>query len=647
MSNTKAVDFCVGTDVHSDHVYEFLGSVSSEDSSIITRIMPRTKSDPRKTDSERNSDYNKALSLQTFDPLWMLSRQWQYGRFQGNDCGTPVTATVHTVRKLIDDKVSAEPLEYEVEKVNYEMTAYVRAESAMFLKKSLLRIGLGNAIVELNEKYPLSEYIDELNNATTSDEALDKLKTKKNKALKKFSNFYAKRCFDGYKVYLDLCSDSPSISLTETVRKKYIAWFENKFLPNKSGKDSWNFSKLAYEVSIKQGNTEYSTDQYASGTLSWYSFDVKKGDDAGEVSKSSYPILTYIPTPAKFSGAPAQRLWELENRRVVMGNNNIAPEYIATSLIMQYISTYSNDWMITPLETETGSVLDVEYIEVKDSFNDVRIISKSAEFVDKKKSSDGPTDRWCLFGSSKSDAYYNRDFSCNGGLLFPPTVIRCEEGSPIEEVQFLRDEMSNMLWGVETKINDGCGGYLDGKTLSDAVFKEVDLQRKIEKDTGNVETGLSKDEVFDKKTKDEAKYALLIQNRVPLNWIPFVPEQLQNGRDIVFRRGRMPIYYKDRCDSENADGYKSVRPSTKLLDKSIKPFYINEEEIGGYGVKVTKTPQRTRWFMGESYNWIGNRKVISEYQANSGLMFDELLRKDGGVVETERKKQTSENGETK
>lgn len=130
-----------------------------------------------------------------------------------------------------------------------------------------------------------------------------------------------------------------------------------------------------------------------------------------------------------------------------------------------------------------------------------------------------------------------------------------------------------------------------------------------------------------------------------MNWIPFIPEQLENGRDIIFRRGRMPIYYK-APDSEKGE-CMPVRPSTKLLGiekdgKKVKPFYINEEEIGGYGIKVSKTPQRTRWFLGESFNWIGNRKIVSEYQANSGLMFDELLKKDGGTVNVSRKDKNKE-----
>ncbi|ACX76190.1 hypothetical protein Fisuc_2606 [Fibrobacter succinogenes subsp. succinogenes S85] len=656
----NSIDFCTDRSYFTKIINgDFLDKVSSTETSIgsngTIRILPRTQSDPRETADKRNADYNKALSMQPFDPLWMLTRQWQFGRFQGNDCGSPISVTVHAVKKKIRDADQSTgpelkagqkeedispktPLEYEVEKVNYEITPYVRVECAMYLKKMLIRAGLQSVVSQLEKRYALPDFVEEPWNTANSDKdsfALERLKTQKNKALKKFIAFYGKRSFDGYKVYLRMVSKCLEISLPsnekkafDEVQQKYISWLEKKFLPNNAGKNHWSSQKLAYEASMHEGNIDYTTDQYASGTLSWYSFDAKEDSEADANKRNRTSItkdLTYVPTPAKIPGAPAQRLWEFENRKVTMGNGEAAPEYIATAVVMQYVSTYSNDWMITPLETETGTVLDVEYIEVKNTFNETFKINKNAEAVDGNAASVGLTNRWCLFGSSRSDAYGESDFSCCKGLLFPPTVLRCEEGAPIEEVQFLRDEMANMLWGVETKINDGCGGFMDGQTLSDAVFKEVDKQRKDDKNA----------------TVVDAKYSLLIQNRVPLNWIPFIPEQLENGRDIIFRRGRMPIYYKCADDKDN-DGYKSVRPSTNLLaverdGKKVKPFYINEDQIGGYGIKVTKTPQRTRWFMGATFNWIGNRKIISEYQANSGLMFDELLKKDDGSVNVGRK----------
>ena len=40
----------------------------------------------------RNAEMNTSLQARIYDPLWMLARQWQFGEFQGEDNGSPVTA---------------------------------------------------------------------------------------------------------------------------------------------------------------------------------------------------------------------------------------------------------------------------------------------------------------------------------------------------------------------------------------------------------------------------------------------------------------------------------------------------------------------------------------------------------------------------
>ena len=36
----------------------------------------------------RNGNVTEALRFRIHDPLWMLTRQWQLGEFQGNDAGS-------------------------------------------------------------------------------------------------------------------------------------------------------------------------------------------------------------------------------------------------------------------------------------------------------------------------------------------------------------------------------------------------------------------------------------------------------------------------------------------------------------------------------------------------------------------------------
>jgi hypothetical protein len=616
---------------------------------ILKRIDPRT----------RSSDYLNALSFEIFDPLWMLSRQWQYGRFKAVDCGTPVMVKIKTEKSSIDhiqcksknanavdeSYFKDRPLEYEVEKQNVEITPYVRVESAMQLKKMLLAGDFSKEDFAFlyGEKFKLHDELAEIKKEDKKDD-INSLKIENNSALNDFYKFYRNRSFDGYKVYLEYTNNANFLKeqkkqKLDEVFATYAEWFKNKFLPcgNKDENSYWSNEKLGYEVKVKQGENTYIADDYDTGKLSWYSFDYsEKEKNKGASSETEEKMLSYIPTPAKIPGAPSSRLWEFEDRKVNMGNCDTDYSFIGTAAIMQYVSMFSNDWMIMPLETETGTILDVKGIVVKDSFGDRFYINQDSEMLDeydygkiqRTDKVDYPqviyTDRWNLFGTSYDAAYKNRNFGTVRGLLFPPTVLRCEESKPIEEVQFLRDEMANMVWGVETTLNNRCGGTMDGRTLSDKVLNSVD--------EANALLAGPQDETQDENVKD-TDYSLLIQNRVPINWIPFVPEQVKGDcRNIAFRRGRMPIYYNDK--------YRTVAPSTDLLGYKrddvghVKAFYVNEEEVATCGIKITKTAQRTRWFYGKSFNWIGNREVISEYQANSGLLFDELISKSTGKAIT-------------
>ncbi|MDL2308326.1 hypothetical protein LJC53_01945 [Bacteroidales bacterium OttesenSCG-928-C03] len=644
---------------------------------IAKRIEPRT----------RKQDYANALSFEVFDPLWMLSRQWQFGRFNGNDCGTAVTAKIKTSKKRLDclypnrdmdackEYSTHTPMEYEVEKMNKPITFFIRIESALYFKKlvenRLLEDGCEEYRKDLFTQLMALFPLDPLPDIIGKERDIETLKTEQNSNLKRMYAMYGKRIFDGYKLFKNSGQEilknlqySPLWSSLHVILDEYNAWFTKKYQPVEYVEDNcWNEQKLGYETAMGENANIYEAEDYHTGRLSWYSFDA-----VGNFSKNGVreeKLFSYLPVPASFPGAPNRRLWEFEDKGVQFGHQaNDDFSLLANAVVMQYVSMYGNDWMITPIEAEVGTVLNVEGIIVLDTFGERIFIDTSAEETDNLGRDVSFIDRWSLFGTTRVDAYETMDFMPQGGLLFPPTVRRTEESKPIEEVQFLRDEMANMLWGVETIINDGCDGTLDGKELSDAVLDVVDAQKK---------------EMVDHE--DEYDYSFLVQNRVPINWIPFIPQQIEGEiREICFRRGRMPIYY-------NGD-YRPVRPSTELLkyakthlrkplrshssgyipvkrkagapqisilqlfpgsnmleyDKrkdnadttKLIPRFIHEEEINGYGIKLITTAQRTRWFLGESFTWLGAKKVVSQYQANSGLMFDELIeKKDTNPVKDE------------
>ncbi|MGL4622268.1 MAG: hypothetical protein ACRCZS_24950, partial [Chroococcidiopsis sp.] len=43
----------------------------------------------------RTDKFDRALKAEVRDALWMLTKQWQMGEFQGDDAGSPVFAKLH------------------------------------------------------------------------------------------------------------------------------------------------------------------------------------------------------------------------------------------------------------------------------------------------------------------------------------------------------------------------------------------------------------------------------------------------------------------------------------------------------------------------------------------------------------------------
>ena len=99
----------------------------------------------------RNGNVTEALRFRIHDPLWMLTRQWQLGEFQGNDAGSAVAVKcrvkqtkMRSFTNGVNNKTGdlwQDPLEPQIEGLKHEMTPLVRVESAMhyisILKKEL------------------------------------------------------------------------------------------------------------------------------------------------------------------------------------------------------------------------------------------------------------------------------------------------------------------------------------------------------------------------------------------------------------------------------------------------------------------------------------------------------------------------------
>ena len=612
----------------------------------------------------RDEDLTNALRFRVHDPLWMLARQWQLGELKGNNAGSALAVECYIKRrmaKVSEGKQQCDPIEPEVESVNHDATPLMRVEAAMYFIDLLQTYCKGfnhaGALKALRTIFPLDDMAKDFGNSSLEAVEVQEHTRSLNTRLGVFSKAFATKLFDGVKLYDSLLGNDER-RLYETVKRTYEAikphcencgkydenqfyweplsyfkdWMQKTYFPKDKETSHWKNNQLGYDCKVEVGQKVFEAKDYSSGQLSWYSFDICSESSSNDSGQTERP--TAIPTLATYPGAPSKRLWQFEDHKVFLGNA-VGMQAKGNIAMMQYATMYGNDWMLIPLTTELGTYFSVDKIIVTDSFGITSLINKMSGTDDDNNVSFGQ--RWQMFGN----VYNGQRKRADSGLFFPPALNQIMEGTPLEEVQLLRDETSNMVWGVETSTYDGCGGNIDLGMEATQVQTFIDEQNhpKLENETPTLEIRKEEDGSIHTASNRTADYAYVLQTQVPLNWIPFVPQHPSDsqkqcepfflgGRDVVLRRGKMPCFFNNE--------YKAVRPRTQFLSQGIRkeneadgvkesPLIINEEEVQQVGTRIVKNFQRARWINGKTFNWLGYQTQIKGMQGNSGLLFDSLI----------------------
>jgi hypothetical protein len=199
-------------------------------------------------------------------------------------------------------------------------------------------------------------------------------------------------------------------------------------------------------------------------------------------------------------------------------------------------------------------------------------------------------------------------------LLLPPTVTKLQESDPLEKTILARDEIANMVWGVEQTIPSPAGGGTNGFEAAKA------LERYL------LSLALSPVELPRLETGALIEYKLGLG--VPENWIPFIPvHNPGSNREIRLQRAAMPRVIPGTPDNPVEPRGAILRPG---LDETVRrSYFIHEEEVPKAGVILTRTYQRARWNDGKIVTWLGRRKQVGLGQGSSGLAWDRIAPLEG------------------
>lgn len=555
----------------------------------------------------RSQNFERSLRAEIRDPLWMLTRQWQMGELEAEDAGTAIDARLLT-RQIHVDRISLNQTDGRAYSDEIPMETFVERERLIFKDGDLavtygLRVKMGQYFLKLHatalrDKY-LPDYLEhfavEANKEADFRGQVDGL------------NLYIAtkaRAIDGAKIYAAIqdnsfsatagieLADAPAIN---DLSDLYIAWFSRQYsFPADASDNAWHPQTLDYQFSIgapyQNGEQEVlEASEYYSGRLDWYSFNENVNannlsTDSSAAVEEQEEVISFLPAPAEFKGMPNPRFWEMEERQIDFGKINAKTTDHLLLLFAEFGLIYGNDWSVIPYKMRVNTICEVKGLVVTDVFGERTLIRAANE------GDENVWQRWSMFNISNKDdiGVYNNQF------FLPSTLTHTLESEPLEKVNFIRDEMANMVWGVEDVIPDAAGKGINGHEAAD-------------------QTGVLPPPIVD----STAAIRYLLGTTVPENWIPFLPVQKPNSvQEIYFQRAAMPKLGVPPIDVVKAKGV--------LLNEAPTPYYINEEEIPYSGTIVSRSYQRARWYDGKTYVWIGRYRETGRGQGASNLRFDQI-----------------------
>ena len=317
---------------------------------------------------------------------------------------------------------------------------------------------------------------------------------------------------------------------------------------------AWNPHRQEYAFAVQaelpSGAVQLTAEEYTTGRLDWPDVDATLGTlgpaPAGRIG--SLTRQTRLPVPAGFPGMPADRLWQFEDARVYLGGLEAGPTDLARLALVEFSLVYGVDWFVLPIELAAGSVYWVHQLEVIDTFGTTVNVGSAQG------------GGWSMFGLGKPG---EQTFVANV-LALPPVVPHLLESEPLEEVALLRDEMANLVWGVERVVQSA-----DGRPVNrNRQVAKVSLRQQVPGDLA------------------DAAIVYRLMTPVPDNWVPFVAVPAPDGGVELERRPL--LHFRD-------DGTTDVtHPIGVLLNEGGHRLRIAEEEVPRDGAVVTRRYQLAR-----------------------------------------------------
>jgi hypothetical protein len=565
----------------------------------------------------RTLDFTRSLRAEVRDPLWMLTRQWQFGEFKGEDAASCVTSRIAFQHEPIDRLAFREqgalkfeaaqmPLETRVERERVPLTVEAGGKDfsdilfAVQWGKQFLRLlkasGLEAHYTSYLKRFPIRVLPDEKNRkeGQIQDPDAEQIKNSVGSRIADGAAIVRAVKSNNHDSWLDALAEGDEIQLkiiaadfADSCVKKFNRLFTQ---PEDATDSAWLQNHLEYRFSVagqpvpNEAQTVLVAEQYHEGHLDWYSFDsVRERSSVLDPETDPLPITesveSFLPANVRFKGQPQPRFWEMEETQTDFGKIETSTTGLLHMLLAEFGLIYSNDWFMVPHPMRINTVCEIRGVLVDDTFGRHTFIRPAG------RGPESAWQRWAMFHLTERDRLgpdANR-------FYLVPAVGKVLESEPLERVNFMRDEMANMVWGVENTIPSqtgrGMSAYETSKRVDDAATHAV--------------------------TAKDVKIRYVLGTTVPTNWIPFLAVQVEGSvSEIRLQRARM---------------VGGEPPRGVILREPRSPYFIQEEEVPRAGVYVDRSWQRARWIGGRTFIWIGRRKTAGRGEGWSQLVFDRIV----------------------
>ena len=518
----------------------------------------------------RGGDPGKGLAATVEDPLWMLARQRQFGELTGEDAGSPVqVAFVQTEMPLDSWRPTGGTLSpYSPAKDVVE--ALVAGEGAGPAHSTLDRVQAGRALAAAVPAAVNAALLSAFPIPLTADSPRHLVS-----AAGLFADGLAVAAAVGAAVGKTdnelgdaLGIPATQVTATRADLEAFAAWCRISF---GTGTSTWIPERLERRFELGAGGAAVvGAPAHSRERADWSDFDTV-GTAGGEATATVTPRKR-VPTTIQFPGMPRARFWEFEDSKLALARIDAATVDLSRLALVEFSTIYGNDWFTFPIPVSYGSTQSLTEVVVRDTFGTHMLIAPAAD------------QQWALFrptGSSLTDPL----------LVVPAVTASPLAGNVVEEVRFLRDEMANLVWGVEQLVTDAEGDVHD---LPDEYVRAAQSQTLL---------------------LDEGELAYRLMTDVPDHWIPFIPVRIGDAsRQVGLVEAVLP-----RPDS--LGDLVASSPRSSVLQELLG-LVLPEEEVPTAGIVV-----RRRWFLARSadggrHAWAARSVTTGRGEGSSGLAFD-------------------------